>query len=160
MPPLRNPESYQYQRKPMTNPDGPFFPDEFTRPVVNDSEIFDFDAWVEDGQEKRVGWQNRRTGTTAGYPQLHEPPRGRRIPVTCRAGDILLFSGQHLHQTRNNTTRKTRFSMDFRTVHLKDHADGIEAINVDNQSTGLSLQQFVQGADFEIKERNEEAANG
>jgi TolB protein len=23
MPPLRNPESYQYQRKPMTNPDGP-----------------------------------------------------------------------------------------------------------------------------------------
>lgn len=126
-----------------------FFPDEFARPVANDSEVFDFDAWVEDGQEKRIGWQNRRTGTTASYPQLREAPRGRRIPVACGAGDILLFSGQHLHQTRSQLTGRTRFSVDFRSVHLDDQDRGIEALNVDNRSTGSSLKQFIRGAEFD-----------
>ena len=125
-----------------------FFPEEFSRIVDNDSEIFDFDEWVEDGQEKRIGWQNGRTGLTAQYPELQEAPRGSRIPVACNAGDILLFSGQHLHQTRKNCTGRTRFSIDFRTVHLGDHAESIEAVNVDNRSRGSSLRQFIQGADF------------
>ena len=124
-----------------------FFPDDFARSVANDSEGFDFDTWVADGQEKRIGWQNRLTGTTAQYPQLREAPQGRRIPVTCRAGDILLFSGQHLHQTRKNVTGLTRFSMDFRTVHLGDHNRGLEALNVDDRSTGSSLKQFISGVD-------------
>lgn len=124
-----------------------FFPDDFARPVANDSDVFDFDSWVEDGQEKRIGWQNRLTGTTAGYPQLREDPQGVRVPVECRAGDVLLFSGQHLHQTRKNVTGRTRFSLDFRTVHLRDHDDGIGAENVDNRSTGSSLKQFILGED-------------
>ena len=120
-----------------------FFPDEFERPVSNDSEIFDFDAWVADGQKRRIGWQDKRTGLEAGYPHLMEEPRGDRIPVACSAGDTLLFSAQHLHQTRPNTTGQTRFSIDFRTVHLTDHAAGIAPRNVDNRSTGSSLMQFV-----------------
>ena len=120
-----------------------FFPEEFSRPVANDSEVFDFDAWVREGQEKRIGWQNRDTGRTAAYPQLREPPRGRRIPVACRAGDVLLFSAQQLHQTRGNQTGLSRLSLDFRTVHLGDHAGGIGPVNVDNRSTGSALAQFV-----------------
>jgi hypothetical protein len=121
-----------------------FFPEEFTRPVQNDSEVFDFDAWVHDGQNRRIGWQNANTGLIDRYPQLLEEPRGRRIPVVCRAGEILLFSAQHLHQTRPNMTGRTRFSIDFRTVHLVDHEAGSGARNVDNRSTGSSLVQFVR----------------
>lgn len=121
-----------------------FFPDYFGRAVQNDSEIFDFDEWVSKGQEKRIGWQNKNTGRTAAYPSLKEAPTGNTIPVIANAGDILLFSGQHLHQTRHNTTGRTRFSLDFRTVDLLDVENNIEANNVDNRSTGSSITQFIR----------------
>lgn len=121
-----------------------FFPDEFDRSVANDSEIFDFDTWVSKGQEKRIGWQNKDTGKSAGYPSLKESPQGPKIPVIAHAGDVLLFSGQHLHQTRHNVTGQTRFSLDFRTVDITDLENNRQAKNVDNRSTGSSLAQFVR----------------
>lgn len=120
-----------------------FYPEDFSHRVHNDSEVFDFDAWVVDGQKRRIGWQDKATGRMSRYPQLLEDPQGRRIPVASNVGDVLMFSGQHLHQTRPNVTGKTRFSLDFRTVHLEDHARQIEPRNVDNRSTGCSLRQFV-----------------
>lgn len=121
-----------------------FFPDDYLRPVHNDSEVFDFDRWVADGQERRIGWQNRESGRIERYPQLLEEPQGRVVPVACSAGDLLLFSAQHLHRTRANQTGLTRFSIDFRTVHLDDDRQGRGAPNVDNRSNGSSLVQFVR----------------
>ena len=121
-----------------------FYPDYFSRPVKNDSEIFNFEDWTAEGQAKRIGWQNRKTGQTASYPSLLEEPQGLCWPVIAKAGELLLFSGQHLHQTRKNVTGKTRFSLDFRTVNLDDEANDIEAKNVDNRSTGSSIVQFVR----------------
>ncbi|MFO0976783.1 MAG: phytanoyl-CoA dioxygenase family protein [Planctomycetaceae bacterium] len=121
-----------------------FYPDDYLRPVNNDSEQFDFQEWVSDGQEKRIGWQKKDTGLTATYPELHESPQGRVFQVEAKQGELLLFSGQHLHQTRKNVTGQTRFSLDFRTVHLNDHATGVGAPNVDNRSTGSSLVQYIR----------------
>ncbi len=121
-----------------------FYPEYFARVVENDSEIFDFDAWTADGPEKQIGWQNRDTGRTAGYPSLKESPEGVCIPVIASAADILIFSAQHLHQTCNNVTGQTRFSLDFRTVDLCDLNDGVEAVNVDNRSTGSSVRALVR----------------
>ena len=121
-----------------------FYPEYFSRPVKNDSEIFDFGDWTSAGQAKRIGWQNKKTGQTASYPSLLEEPQGQAWPVVAKAGELLLFSGQHLHQTRKNVTGKTRFSLDFRTVDLNDQTNSVEAKNVDNRSTGSSLVQFVR----------------
>lgn len=126
-----------------------FYPEDFARVVRNNSEVFDFDRWVARGQDNRIGWQNKETGLTAQYPELGEAPRGRRVPVEAAAGDILLFSAQHLHQTRRNRTGQTRFSLDFRTVHVSDHDQNRGAVNVDNRSTGSSLVQFVRPDDRE-----------
>lgn len=120
-----------------------FYPEYFDRPVNNDSEIFDFNDWTAEGQAKRIGWQNPNTGQTAHYPSLLEEPQGLHWPVLAKPGEILLFSGQHLHQTRKNVTGRTRFSLDFRTVNLDDEANHAEAKNVDNRSTGSSLVQFI-----------------
>lgn len=120
-----------------------FFPACFDQSVCNDSEIFNFDQWIEGGTDKLIGWQNAKTGLTEKYPQLLEEPVGPRFAVECSAGDLLLFAGQHLHRTKKQATYRTRFSIDFRTVDLNDHAAGRGAVNVDNRSTGSWLKKFV-----------------
>lgn len=125
-----------------------FFPDNFDQPVENDSEIFNFDDWVARDEKKLIGWQDKNTGLTARYPQLLEEPVGTQIPVRCRRGELLLFSGQHLHRTYKQTTDFTRFSLDFRTVDLSDQKSGREAANVDNRSTGSWIKKFQPIADL------------
>ena len=45
-----------------------FYPDWFARPVNNNSEAFDHDAWVKNGGDVRIGWQNRDHGATHHSP--------------------------------------------------------------------------------------------
>jgi hypothetical protein len=127
-----------------------FFPDEFRRPVPNDSERFDYDAWTRAGTGLKIGWQNRDDGLRATYPGLlGEPPRSRTVGFSCRLGEVLLFSGAQFHQTRHNTSGQTRFSLDFRTVNLDDHAQRLGAPNVDNRSTGSALRDYIHPEKWE-----------
>ncbi len=121
-----------------------FYPNYFGEPVDNDSEIFDFDQWVESDQKKLIGWQDQATGLTAKYPRLLQTVEHPGLSVVGRRGDVLLFSGQHLHQTRKQMTGKTRFSIDFRTVQFSDHNSQIGAVNVDNRSKGSWISKFVR----------------
>lgn len=43
-----------------------------------------------------------------------------QIRVVLPAGGILIFSGAQMHSTTPNSSGKTRFSIDFRTVHIDD----------------------------------------
>jgi hypothetical protein len=45
---------------------------------------------------------------------------------------MIIFSGAHLHGTVPNRSGQTRFSVDFRLMHIDDLAAGRGAINVDN----------------------------
>lgn len=121
-----------------------FYPDWFDRPVANNSETFDYDTWTQGGQGLRIGWQDANAGLNAIYPGLvggMDP--GQRWAFSCRAGEVLLFSAAHFHQTRPNTSGRTRFSLDFRTVDLDDHAHGLGAPNADNRSTGSALRDYL-----------------
>ncbi len=122
-----------------------FFPEDFQRQVPNDSERFDYDRWTLAGADLKIGWQNRDDGLRALYPSLTGEARpGRRVGFSCPASAVLLFSGAHLHQTLPNTSGRTRFSLDFRTVDRDDHARGLGAPNVDNRSTGSALRDYIQ----------------
>jgi hypothetical protein len=121
-----------------------FYPDYFRNPVANDSEIFDYDDWVRDGWELKIGWQKH--DTEARFP--HAEPgcdRGRALGFSCRAAENLLFSGAHFHATRPQVTGRTRFSLDFRIVDLPDHEAGLGAPDVDNRSRGSALRDYVVG---------------
>jgi hypothetical protein len=61
----------------------------------------------------------------------------------------MLFSANQLHSTVPNTSGRTRFSIDFRTVNLDDVLLRREAPNVDSECTGTSLRDFLRGRDFE-----------
>jgi hypothetical protein len=122
-----------------------FYPDYFARPVPNNSEQFDHDAWTSQGQSLRIGWQNAQHGATHLYPgQVGELDPGRVVTFAAREAEVVLFAGSHFHQTRKNGTGRTRFSLDFRTVDLDDHEAGRGAPNVDNRSTGSAVRDYVR----------------
>jgi hypothetical protein len=122
-----------------------FYPDWFDRPAPNDSEVFDYDAWVAKGWSLKIGWQDPRAGLDARYPRMTGPLESpRAVGFSARAGDVLLFSGAHLHETRRHALGRTRFSLDVRVVDLDDHARGLGAPNADNRSRGSSVPDYVR----------------
>ncbi len=122
-----------------------FHPRYFGEAVDNDSEIFDYREWVARGWDLKIGWQDPEAGRTARYPRAHEGfDPGPGLGFSCRRGENLLFSGSHFHQTRPQATGKTRYSLDFRVVHLPDEAMGLGAPNVDNRSRGSALPDYTQ----------------
>ncbi len=124
-----------------------FHPERFAAPVDNDSETFDYDDWVRDGWELKIGWQRARAGVDARYPRSApgvDP--GASVGFSCRAGENLIFAGAQFHATRPQATGRARFSLDFRIVDLPDHAAGLGAPNRDNRSRGSALRDYVRPA--------------
>lgn len=114
-----------------------FYPKYFSESVKNNSHEFDYSAWNRTG-----GFQSISESKTRIFPELKEEiDLCEELKISCRASDLLVFSASHLHGTKPNTTRQTRFSLDFRTV---DITDKIGAINVDNDSKGSILKDMIQ----------------
>lgn len=130
-----------------------FFPERLRLPVPNDSETFDYGAWVQDGPQLKIGWQDIDAGQRETFPALLREPAeglGEALGFRCSAGDELLFSGAHLHRTLPHRSGRTRFSFDFRLVDLIDEAEGHGALVVDNRSRGTAVPGYLrlQGGDI------------
>jgi hypothetical protein len=124
-----------------------FYPAFFAREVPNDSEIFDYRDWIKEGPDLRIGWQQRDAGLTARYPQVTEVfDPGPELGFSCQRGQNLLFAGSQFHRTLPQDSGLTRFSVDFRLVHLGHHASGLGAPNADNRSRGSALKDYIQPA--------------
>lgn len=119
-----------------------FFPRYFKEPIANSSGGFDYRSWME-----QVGFQSKKTHDLSSYPAATESPEdGEASAFSCRAGDIVMFSAAHLHRTCNNDSGRTRFSVDFRTVHTGDLAAGIGAPDPDNASHGDATADYLTAA--------------
>jgi hypothetical protein len=70
------------------------------------------------------------------------------IRLVCPVGAAYQFSAAQLHSTVPNTSNATRYSIDFRTVHLDDVLGRIGAANVDSACTGTTLGDYLRGTDF------------
>jgi hypothetical protein len=71
-----------------------------------------------------------------------------QIRIVTKPGGIIIFSAAQMHSTVPNTSGKTRFSIDFRTVHFDDVAAMRGAPNVDSACTGTALRDFLRGKDL------------
>lgn len=124
-----------------------FHPRYWAEPVRNSSNRFNHYVWNQ-GARKAVTADPARYSES--QPRPEEPialdPQTRFIlPV----GGIILFSGAHLHSAVSNTSGRTRFSIDFRTVHVDDVVNRMGAPNVDTAATGTSLRDFLNGTSLE-----------
>lgn len=122
-----------------------FYPDHLEQVVANDSEIFDYSEWVKDGPALKIGWQKRDSGVTAKYPQsLEKQMPDRAEGFSCKRAEQLIFTGAHYHKTLPHDLDRTRYSLDFRVVHLDDVEADRGAPNTDNRSRGSTLKDYVR----------------
>lgn len=124
-----------------------FHPKYFSRRVRNSSEIYDYAEWNRTSRQSAA--QHIKTDTRP-QPRPEEPielePQVRVVP---EPGGVMIFSGAQLHSTVPNTSGKTRFSIDFRTVDIDDVRERRGAPNVDSRCTGTTLRDFVRATDLE-----------
>lgn len=114
-----------------------FYLDYFHKPIVNDSERFSATRFASEGGFGRV------TDEVASvYPRAIHTPVGKTEDIRSSAGELLVFSASHLHQTSINRTDRVRFSLDFRFFRQNHLAQGIGAPDPDNQSHGLVLDSY------------------
>ena len=59
-----------------------------------------------------------------------------------------MFSAAQMHSTVPNNTGRTRFSIDFRTVHLDDVTEFRGAPNVDSECTGTTMGDYLRASDL------------
>jgi hypothetical protein len=76
---------------------------------------------------------------------MHPDPQLR---VLANVGGMIVFSAAQLHSTVPNICGLTRYSIDFRTVHLDDVWNKCGAPNIDSAATGTTLRDYIRGTDF------------
>jgi hypothetical protein len=103
------------------------YPGYWTRPLANTS----------------AGWDSTRLREMPLVPDPAEPvDHTSELRVVIPPGDLLCFSGAHLHASIGNTTARTRFSLEVRTVHLDDLEAGRGAPNVDGAARHVPWHWF------------------
>lgn len=115
--------------------------------LLNGSSEFNYYEW--NATSRKNAAQHIKSDTRK-QPFPEEPIELKpEIRVVCPPGGALLFSAAHLHSTVPNTSGRTRFSMDIRTVHIDDVMAMGGAPNVDSHSPTTSLRDFMRGSDLE-----------
>lgn len=124
-----------------------FHPHYFDRPIRNSSAGYDYEEWSRTGRQEAA---KQVTKETRKQPQAEEPLELEPdVRVVTPPGGTLVFSAAHLHSTVPNTTDRTRFSIDFRTVNIDDLVAGLAAPNVDSECSGTTLRDFLRASDLE-----------
>ena len=122
-----------------------FYPEYFDRPVKNGSHSFNYYEWNATGRKdsaKEVTVDKRK------QPKPEEMINpSTEVRMVLPAGSLLLFSGAQLHATVNNTSARSRFSIDFRTASASDLWAHKGAPNVDASCSGTSLRDLMRGID-------------
>jgi hypothetical protein len=135
-----------------------FHPQFFDTPVRNSSSGYDYEVWSKTGRQQAA---KQVKAETRKQPEAEEElDLSHDVRVVTPPGGILVFSAAQLHSTVPNTTDRTRFSIDFRTVNLDDLAAGVGAPNLDAECTGTTLGDFLRASDLEPLPNEVIAAHG
>jgi len=123
-----------------------FHPRYWSQSVRNGSREYNYHEW---NRVSRVEAAKHVKSDTRKQPKPEEPvhldPQIRLLPPV---GGMILFSGAQLHSTVPNDSGRTRFSIDFRTVHYDDVVAHRGAPNVDSECTGTTMRDYLRGTDL------------
>jgi hypothetical protein len=111
----------------------------FARGVDNDSAGFD----AYQANRDRLTAASQVGKDTRARPGARSHVAGSELTVLPSPGQVLLFSGAHLHASIENTSGVARYSVDFRILDRRDLEAGKGAPMVDVQCSGTMLREFL-----------------
>jgi hypothetical protein len=121
-------------------------PQYWSRPVRNGSSKYNYYKWNVESRQNAA--QHVKTDTRV-QPRPEEPVELEpQLRLVCDVGGVYQFSAAQMHSTVPNTSGLTRYSIDFRTVHLDDVWSRTGAPNVDSACTGTTMTDYLKGTDF------------
>lgn len=123
-----------------------FHPHYWDKPIKNGSNTFNYYEWNSTGRKdaaKQIKTDTRKQPKAEEELQLKPEVR-----FVMPAGGVVQFSAAHLHSTVPNDSGRARYSIDFRTVNLKEVRVKGGAKNIDSHCTGTSLRDFMRASDL------------
>jgi hypothetical protein len=121
-------------------------PGYWAKPIKNGSSTYNYHKW---NLESRHNAAQHIKADTRVQPRPEEPVELEpQLRLVANVGGAYVFSAAQLHSTVPNTSNITRYSIDFRTVHLADVMGRIGAPNVDSACTGTTIGDYLKGTDL------------
>ncbi|MFC3944827.1 hypothetical protein CCU68_08055 [Pseudomonas gingeri NCPPB 3146 = LMG 5327] len=120
----------------------------FDKPVLNTSKDWSLNDWINNQRHKA---KDNLTEEVRVHPvPLGDIDGSSEVRIAGNTGEMLTFSGSHLHGTVPNYTEQTRFSVDFRLMHLDDLLHKRGAPNVDSAcpDVGAGFKDYFHAHDF------------
>ncbi len=124
-----------------------FHPRYWAHPVNNNSSGYNYYKWNQQNRGAHVAQylkEDPRPLPKATGPMELDP----QVRLIVPAGGIILFSAAQMHSSVPNVSGKTRFSIDFRVVHLDDVAAKRGAPRVDEECTGTTMRDYLRATDL------------
>jgi hypothetical protein len=126
-----------------------FYPHYWSKPIANTSANWNLDAFRQ---------RRRRGEPTDDLPIVPEPSEpvntDSELRMVIEPGDLLCFSGAHLHASVPNTSGETRCSVELRTVNRDDFYQGRGAPDLDGRAPVTPLDWFHSMVDGEPLSRD------
>jgi hypothetical protein len=121
-------------------------PYHWSNPVANGSRNYNYHRWNLESRQNAAAHvkTDTRVQPRPEGPVTLEP----EIRLVCPPAACYQFSAAQLHSTVPNTTAVIRYSIDFRTVDLRDLRDRNGAPNVDSACTGTTIRDYIQAHTF------------
>jgi hypothetical protein len=116
------------------------------QPVANSSSGYNYYEWNATSRKEAAKHVKKDTRKQPKAEEELDPDPQLRI--VCPVGGVIVFSAAHMHSTVDNTSGRTRFSIDFRTVNRDDLETRRGAPNVDSACTGTTLRDYLRGTDL------------
>jgi hypothetical protein len=123
-----------------------FHPRYFGRALSNTSQTYNYQEWNRASRfsaAHHIGVDTREQPVATEQVELE--PDLRLLPPP---GGMIIFSAAQLHSTVPNSSGRTRFSVDFRTVHLDDVRGVRGARNFDSRCTGTTMGDYLRCTDL------------
>lgn len=114
------------------------YPDYWRRAVTNTSADWDLTALRRLPRAQRKDYPN--------LPDILETP-ANPMPIVLEPGDIVAFSGQHLHASQYNPVADARFNLECRTVCVSDVTSERAAPNTDGAAPHTAWDWFKRLSD-------------
>jgi hypothetical protein len=123
-----------------------FLPRHWSQGLKNTSAEYNYQEWNRTSRydaARHVGIDTRNQPHAIERIELE--PDLRILPPP---GGLVIFSAAQLHASIPNTSGRTRFSLDFRTVHLDDARTLTGARNIDSFATGSTMGDYLRASDL------------